>query len=172
MDYSPLLSGVRKLVDLHQFSDWLASTPFSIAIQSKTWAIPAIQTVHILGLALVITAALVLALRYAGAGLTAEALPQVARRFSRLIWWLLLVVAVSGTLLIVAEPGRTITNPVFYTKMILLAVAILITLWLAASARRVDEHPGPLHKAGAAVSMLLWVAIIFCGRFIAYIESY
>jgi hypothetical protein len=158
-------------VDLHQFSDWLSATPFSLAIQGKAWAIPAIQTVHILGLALVITAALILALRFAGSGLTAEALPQLAGRFTRLIWWLLLLVAASGILLIVAEPGRTITNPVFYVKMILLAVAILVTLWLAATARRIGEDPGALHKAVAAFSVLLWVGIIFCGRFIAYIES-
>lgn len=158
-------------MDLHQFSNWLSSTAFSVAIQSKTWAIPAIQTVHILGLALVITAALVLALRFVGAGLTAEALPELAGRFTRLIWWLLLLVAASGILLIVAEPGRTITNPVFYAKMILLAVAILLTLWLASAARRAAEQPGALHKAGAALSVLLWASIIFCGRFIAYIES-
>jgi hypothetical protein len=156
---------------MHQFSEWLSSTPFSLAIQGKSWAIPAIQTVHILGLALVMTSALILALRFAGTGLTAEALPDLARRFSRLIWWLLLPVAASGILLIVAEPGRTITNPVFYAKMILLAVAVLVTLWLTGAARRLAEQVGGLHKAVAAVSVLLWMGIIFCGRFIAYIES-
>ncbi len=158
-------------MDLHQFSGWLSATPFSIAIQSKSWAIPTIQTVHIVGLALVLTAALILALRFMGFGLTAEPLPQLARRYTRLIWLLLLVLLLSGALLITAEPGRTITNPVFYAKMIMLAVAILATLWLAGAARRHGEKPLGLHKVVAAISLLLWVGIIFAGRFIAYFES-
>lgn len=158
-------------MDLHQFSAWLSATPFSLLIQGTTWAIPAIQTVHILCLALVLTAALILALRFMGFGLSAEPLPQLAGRYTRMIWLLLVVLLASGSLLIVAEPGRTITNPVFYAKMIMLAVAIMATLWLGAAARRHGERPLGLHKFVAAFSLVLWVGIIFAGRFIAYFES-
>jgi high-affinity K+ transport system ATPase subunit B len=71
----------------------------------------------------------------------------------------------------VAEPGRTITNPVFYAKMVMLAVVVVITLWLSAVARRQFERPSGIHMVMAAVSMVLWIGIIFAGRFIAYIES-
>jgi hypothetical protein len=81
------------------------------------------------------------------------------------------VLAVTGGLLITAEPGRTITNPVFYVKMILLAAVILATLWLTAAARRVQK-PGALHLLIATLAVLLWIAIIFAGRLIAYIDSY
>jgi cytochrome bd-type quinol oxidase subunit 2 len=149
----------------------LSSTPFSVAIQGRSWAIPTIQTVHILGLALVLTAALILALRFVGVGLTSEPLAQLARRYTRLIWILLLVLLASGVLLIVAEPGRTITNPVFYLKMCLLATVILVTLWLASAARRYGDSPPGLHKLLAGITLVLWIGIIFCGRFIAYFES-
>lgn len=159
-------------MNLHEFSDWLSNTPFSQAIQVTSWAIPGIQVVHIICLAALLATALMFSLRIAGRGLVSEPLHLQAPRFARTILVLVAILLVDGALLITAEPGRTITNPAFYAKMILLAVALLITLWLARVGRRQLETPTSLHVAAAAFSMLLWVAIIFCGRFIAYIESY
>jgi hypothetical protein len=159
-------------VNLHAFSDWLSATPFSQAIQVTSWAIPGIQTVHLLGIAALFASALVVTLRVAGLGLASESLSSVARRFIKAIWYLLLVLLVSGALLITAEPGRTITNPVYYVKMIMLAVACCITLWLSKVSAREPGRPTAIHVAAAAFSMVLWVGIIFAGRFIAYVESY
>lgn len=159
-------------MDLNQFSDWLAATGLSQWIQTHSWAIPSIQVIHIIALSLLFAAALVVALRFAGRGLAAEPLHQLARRFTRAIWLLLVVLAASGILLIVAEPHRTVTNRVFYLKMIMLALAILVTLWLAASARHQHERVSGLHRAGAALTILLWIGIMFAGRFIAYYESF
>ncbi|MEO8307463.1 MAG: DUF6644 family protein [Pseudomonadota bacterium] len=159
-------------MNLHAFSDWLSATPFSQAIQVTSWAIPGIQTVHLLGIAILFSSALIVFLRVAGYGLTSETLPVVAQRFISAIWVLLLILLVSGLLLITAEPGRTITNPVFYAKMTMLALVICITLWLARVSRRQQVRPSALHIAVAAFGMLLWIGIIFAGRFIAYVESY
>jgi hypothetical protein len=159
-------------LDLYQFSDWLASTSLSQAIQLNLGAIPAIQTVHIVALSVLFAAALVLALRFAGRGLAAEPLHQLAARFTRLIWLMLLLLATSGLLLIVAEPHRTIANAMFYAKMIMLAVVIGLTLWLAAAARQQHERVSGLHRAVASLTILLWIGIMFAGRFIAYYESF
>ena len=158
-------------MDLHQFSDWLSATSFSQAIQVTSWAIPGIQTVHIIALSALFACALVIALRFAGRGFAIEPLSRLAARYSTAIWLLLLVLLASGSLLIIAEPGRTITNPVFYLKMSMLAVVALLTLWLSRVARR-DARPAPLHVFAAALTMLLWTGIMFAGRFIAYVESY
>src|SRR5688572_24609406 len=100
-------------------------------MQFSRWAIPTIQIVHILALSLLFAAALIVGLRFWGKGLTVEPLHLLARRFIRLIWLMAVVLALSGLLLIVAEPHRTISNPVFYLKMILLLVAVVITAWLS-----------------------------------------
>lgn len=157
---------------MHQFGDWLSGTAFSQAIQVSTWAIPGIQTVHIICLATLFATALVFSLRIAGRGLSAEPLHQLAPRLTRAIWLLLVVLLLTGALLIIAEPGRTITNPVFYAKMSMLLVVIAITLWLARVSRRQGESPTAVHVAAASIAMLLWVGIIFAGRLIAYVESY
>lgn len=159
-------------MNLHEFSDWLSNTPFSQAIQTTSWAIPSIQVVHIICLSALLASALMFALRIAGRGLVNEPLHLQAPRFARAIAVLTVALLISGTLLITAEPGRTITNPAFYAKMIMLAIALTITLWLTHVSRRQLEAPKGVHVAAAAFTMLLWVGIIFCGRFIAYVESY
>jgi hypothetical protein len=159
-------------VNLHQFSDWLSNTPFSQAIQTTSWAIPSIQVVHIICLAALFATALMFTLRIAGRGLVSEPLHLQAPRFARAICILTFILLIDGSLLITAEPGRTITNPAFYAKMIMLVIALAITLWLTGVSRRQLETPKGGHVAAAVFAMLLWVGIIFCGRFIAYIESY
>lgn len=159
-------------MDLIQFSDWLSSTAPSQAIQISRGAIPGIQTVHIVALSLLFAAALVLSLRIAGRGLAAEPLQQLSQRFARLIWVLLAVLVVSGGLLILAEPGRTLTNPVFFAKMIMLVIVVTLTAWLASAVRRGVTQPSGLMVAAATLCMLLWIGIIFAGRLIAYYEPY
>jgi hypothetical protein len=159
-------------VDLQQFNDWLTSTGLSQAIQLSTWAIPSIQTVHILALALLFAAALVVGLRFWGKGLAVEPLHLLAQRFIRLIWLLVVVLAVTGLLLIVAEPHRTLGNSVFYLKMVLLLVAIVITAWLSSVSTRQHDRVSGAHRIAAALTVLLWIGIMFAGRFIAYYDPY
>ncbi|MFO7324307.1 MAG: hypothetical protein DIU62_001200 [Pseudomonadota bacterium] len=159
-------------MDLQQISDWLTSTGLSQAIQLSTWAIPTIQTVHILSLALLFAAALIVGLRFFGRGLAVEPLHLLARRFIRLIWLLVVVLAVTGLLLIIAEPHRTIGNPVFYLKMVLLLVAIVVTAWLSSVSSRQHDRLTGVHRFAAALSVVLWIGIMFAGRFIAYYDPY
>jgi hypothetical protein len=159
-------------MSLHAFSDWLAVTSLSQLIQTTSWAIPGIQTVHIIALALVFTSALILGLQVIGRGLSEQPSPTFAKRYGRLIWIPLGVLLVSGGLLIIAEPGRTITNPAFYVKMALLVLAIALTRFLVGAAGRVGGRPSPGLVAAAAGSLLLWSGIIFAGRLIAYVQSY
>lgn len=150
------------------FSHWLSHTPLSQVIQRTHGAIAGIQVVHIICLATLVGLALGLSLRVAGRGFTAEPLRSLAGRFIPAMWICLGVLLASGSLLIIAEPFRTIRNPMFYTKMSLLLVAIVITLWLSSVARREPEAPTIPRAAVAALYMLVWFGIIVAGRFIAY----
>jgi hypothetical protein len=155
-------------MSLIAFSRWLEATSVSQVIQTTSWAIPGIQVVHILCLATLFALALNLSLRVAGRGLVLEPSRSLAARFVLAMWMCLGLLLVSGSLLIIAEPSRTITNRVFYIKMCLLVVAIALTLWLQAVARREPERPTRLHVAVAALCMLVWTGIIVAGRYIAY----
>jgi hypothetical protein len=155
-------------MNLVALSHRLSSTPLSQLIQTTSWAIPGIQVVHILCLATLFALALSLSLRFAGRGLAAEPLRSLAARFVPVVWGCLALLLLSGSLLIIAEPERTITNQVFYIKMGLLLLAIVVLLWLTAEARREPERPSRVKVAVATVWMLIWVGIIIAGRYIAY----
>lgn len=159
-------------VEASSFAVRVSETALSQAIQVTSWAIPAIQTVHIIALATLFGCALVLALRFMGRGLAAEPLQRISSRFTPLIWKLLLVLLLSGALLIIAEPGRTLTNPVFFAKMAMLVIVCGLTLWMSGVARRDTGRLSPLHTVVACCTLLLWSGIIVAGRFIAYVESY
>src|SRR5690349_11080138 len=107
-------------MNLVSFSRWLEATRFSQVIQTTSWAIPGIQVIHILCLATLFALALNLSLRVAGRGLALESSRSLAGRFVPAMGVCLILLLVSGSLLIIAEPSRTITNPMFYIKMSLL----------------------------------------------------
>ena len=159
-----------------EFCNWLAKTPLSVGIQSTPWAIPAVQTVHILCIAIVVTYNGMLDLRLMGVAGKSRTVAEMAGDFMQWIWGALSVLALTGVIMIVGEPARELTNPAFWLKMSLLAVVFSLTLflhravkrdskyWEASEARRVSA------KAFAAVSILLWICVLAAGRWIAYVE--
>jgi hypothetical protein len=156
------------MTNMREFSSWLAATALSQLIQNTHWAIATIQVIHILCLATLFALALNLSLRIAGRGLVAEPLASLAGRFVPAIWLCLGVLLLTGALLITAEPQRTISNPAFYTKMMLLLVAVALTLWMASVARRQPDKPTTARVVLATLYMLIWTGIIIAGRYIAY----
>jgi hypothetical protein len=165
------------LHSLQSFSNWLASTALSQQLQTTEWIIPATQCVHIVAVAAVVTSALMLDLRLFGWRWQSQTVAAVTRRFVPVIWWSLPILLASGAILIIAEPGRALLNPVFLLKMSLLTGAILITLVcqlpLAKDGGFWDSSPARRRWARtiAALSVPFWIGIVFAGRWIAYVQA-
>src|SRR3984893_3074137 len=162
---------------LSAFSKWLAETPPRHPLQPTTWVIPSLQTIHILSVAAVFSAAILVDLRIWRLLERDQPLPDVARRFLPTIWPVLLILLVTVSLLIVGEPRRSLLNSTFYLKMALLVVAIALTAGLQ---RTISSSPNFWDRdltrliAGrfaAAVSILVWCGILFAGRWIAYTQA-
>jgi hypothetical protein len=169
---------------LIDFCSWLQQSPFSQILQNVEWIVPAVQTVHILCIGAVISAALALALRQFGLLAADQPLTRVAAQFLRVIWLALPILLVTGALLIAAEPRRSLASPAFQLKMALLVcVAGLLLLYQSRIGRLARSSTGAAtgaagaaaiaatFRAGKAITvgaLLLWVGIIFAGRWIAY----
>jgi hypothetical protein len=169
---------------LIDFCSWLQQSSFSQILQNVEWIVPAVQTVHILCIGAVISAALALALRQFGLLAADQPLTRVAAQFLRVIWLALPVLLVTGSLLIAAEPRRSLASPAFQLKMALLVcVAGLLLLYQSRIGRLARSNTGAATGAAGAgatsaafrpgkvitlVALLLWVGIIFAGRWIAY----
>jgi hypothetical protein len=162
---------------LSEFCRWLAATPLSHTIQAAGWIIPALQTVHILSVAVVFSSAILVDLRIWRLLGRDVPLPEVARRFLPAIWPILLILLITGSLLITGEPRRSLLNSTFYLKMTLLAIAILLTAGLQrsiASSPDFWDRDRTRRIAGqfaATVSILVWCGILFAGRWIAYTQA-
>ncbi len=132
--------------------------------------IAGIQMVHIICLACVFALALAVALRLAGRGFESESIDSLCRRFVPAIWVCVALLLVTGALLIIAEPGRSLPKPVFYIKMALIILALIMTSAIARRARRAERAgaTAPVSRTMAVVYMLVWCSVIVAGRMIAY----
>jgi len=158
------------------FAKWLAATALSHTIQTACWVIPALQTIHILGIAVLFFSAVIVDLRLWRVLQRDVPLKDVAGRFLPVIWPVVLILLVTGSLLIVGEPRRSLLNTTFYLKMTLLAFAIVLTialqwsLWSAPEFWEKNRGGRIAVRIVATLSILVWCCIIFAGRWIAYTQ--
>lgn len=160
-----------------QFSEWLAGTELSLLFSTVSWIVPLVQTIHILAIAIVIASMAMLNLRVVGIAGRSHGVGQMAERFLPWMWRALPVLVATGAMLIVAEPPRSLLNPLFQAKMGLLLAVVLLTVgfqaMLKAQGARWDTDDGVTAGARlvAVLSLILWIAIIFAGRWIAYVDT-
>jgi hypothetical protein len=160
---------------VREFAVWLATTPPSVFIQEhNTWAIPAIQSIHIVGIGVVMGSVLMISLRILGWTWTDQTLQQTAQRFGPWLTGALWLLLATGILMVIGEPVRELVTFSFWLKMALVAFGATIVVTFQRTLRR---HPQQweqtlgqraLIKALAIVTLLVWSAIIVLGRLIAY----
>jgi hypothetical protein len=139
-------------------------SPFAF-IADHPWAYPALESVHVFGVALLVGNLLALELRVWG---RVPELPVVA--LARLSLSIAIVgflcAAASGLLMFASQPGELLANRAFTIKMGLVACAgINAALFHARDGlRKLDA----LARTQTALSLGLWIAVMICGRWIAY----
>jgi hypothetical protein len=157
-----------------RFCEWLADTPWSIALHESTWGYPLVESVHVLALCLFVGLAVMLDLRLLG--VTMRSAP-VSETVDRLFPWTaagFVVMVVSGSLLFYAIPVRTFHNIFFRVKVAMLLLAGLnvwafhSTVYRKVADWNLDPVPPRRARIAAGVSLTLWAGIIVAGRMIAY----
>jgi len=160
---------------LHSFANWLAGTPPSVALATTSWVVPATQTVHIVAIAILFSSVLMVGLRVMGWPVRGETPKASVERFGPWFWAALVVLAITGTILIVTEPPRELLTISFWLKMSVLAVGVAIAvLFLRSIHRNADSWKratGPRRKMMGIITLFVWCLVIVLGRFIAYDEQ-
>ena len=154
-------------------SEWLQGTSLSNAIAARAWIVPASQSIHILAIGIVMASIAMLDLRLAGFIGREQSMRTLTLRFYPWIWGALAVLLVTGIVQTLAEPARELLNWIFWTKMGLVVAAVLVTMpirSLLEDCRYRDLAPRKraIVRACAVTSLVFWVAIVVCGRWIAY----
>jgi hypothetical protein len=149
---------------------WLEATSLSTWLRESPslWAFPFVLILHTVGLAFFVGTNVAWDVRVLGfsLGIPLEAL----RRYFLMMWAGFWINAFSGVLLLIAYPTKSLTNPLFYAKLALIAFGVVMAFRIRRDvnglAARADAPP--MARMLAAVSLVCWVAVIFAGRLLAY----
>jgi hypothetical protein len=161
---------------LHDAQNWLvaaieAHSPVATMMRSA-WAWPIVESLHFIGLCLLIGAIGSFDLRLLG---LARRVPIAAMH--RLIPWGIAgfaLNAATGLLFVLTEPDQYIYNPSFHLKVLSLAIAgVNASLFYVTSYRQVFGTSPSLDaprraKTIALVSLCAWMTVIVCGRLITF----
>jgi hypothetical protein len=134
-------------------------------IATHAFAYPLLEVLHIVGIGLLLGSLVLFELRVwgLGAALPVEALARLALPLTLAGF---AVAAASGSLMFASQPQELIANRVFVIKMSLVCLAGLnaASFHARGGAARLDRAA----RAQTLLSLGLWLAVIFCGRWIAY----
>lgn len=163
---------------LESFAAWLGATPFSAFVAGQAWVVPSVQTVHILSVAVVMGAVAIINLRTLGVLERGQTFAGLATRFVAPTLIAIVVLAATGFVLIAAEPTRAIFRYVFWAKLGLLLLALVLSglLLRGLKTRPVWSDaalPTPaLYRLLALVNLATWLAVIVAGRWIGYAQGW
>jgi uncharacterized protein DUF6644 len=151
----------------------LEASGFGAAIRQSIWLYPVANVGHVVAVVTFFAAVAVMDLRLLGA-FSASPPGVVIRNARRAAVAAFMAVAVTGSMLFTAEASHLALNPVFQTKVILILLGLAnVLLFEFFFGRRVAGYPpgAPLPavaRASATASLGLWLAVVACGRSIAY----
>jgi hypothetical protein len=155
------------------FFGWLEATALSQAMRGSLWMYPIVEIVHILGFVILVGSVAMFDLRILG---LSRALP-VQRLGRHLLRWSLaslLLIVPAGLMMFSAHPQDFTGNRIFLLKMLLIMVAAInAAMFHMGPYRSVDQWDALVSapfsaKLHAALSLLIWIAVISCGRLLAY----
>lgn len=151
---------------LATYLKWVESMSISTWVRTSTFGYPLLEIVHLIGIATLFGTVLLVDLSV----LTQRRRPPLEQWgpvVLRLTVIGFLIALGSGVLLLMARASEIGPNLAFWLKMLLLVLAGL-NAWLFHRQRGLTQTRGPI-RIQAAASILIWIAIIACGRLIAYV---
>lgn len=149
------------------FCRWCETTALAGLVRDSAWGLPAMLTVHLLGLALLSGASSLVDVRLLGVRFGDVSARALADGLGG--WWRagLAVVGISGALLFITEAQRCYDTPPFWAKLTFLAAALIWTATVRRWALDSGEDGG-LQRVAGGVSIGLWIATAILGRGVGF----
>ena len=160
---------------IKEFCDWLSTTNVSVAFQSANWFVPTVQTVHIISIAILLTAVYVVSFRLIGVTRGGQSLAVLTAKSTPWIWIALCVLLGTGILLTITEPARELLNWAFRVKMLMVIALAAILLVVQTRTRQSPEYwtESPTRRRAARAigiaAVIIGAGIVTAGRWIAYV---
>jgi hypothetical protein len=159
----------------HPILEWVKATPIGAFVRDTIWAFPVLQSLHFMGMTMLIGVVGAIDLRVLG---IARGLPiHPLHRFLPLAFVGFFLNMITGLMLFAHDPYVYAFNTSFRWKVFLILVAGLNALWFRLGVFIDVDKWGPgieasrLAKVISALSILIWIGVITAGRFIAFSPS-
>lgn len=159
---------------LLQFCAWLQDTPASTAIRESTAFWPILEGSHLLGMALMMAPVMMYDFRLIGVKWKADPVSKVKWSFLPVTFFGFALMFVTGAILFWSEPLKCYKSGYFRIKVVALILAGLNALVFHSTIDRTTAKwdmasPPPFRARIAGImSLTLWAAVIFAGRYTAY----
>ena len=148
--------------------DRLEQTWIGVAIRESLWLFPGIEAVHLLGLAMIGGAILVVDLRLLGVGLTRLTTGQVLASARPWFVGALILMFLTGVPLFLSEAVKCCFNDSFEVKMAALATGIVFTFAVRNRVAARNDAPVWVARVVALVSLAVWFTVAAAGRWIGF----
>ncbi len=157
-------------MSLLEFFQWLQYSSLLVEMRSSPWLFPVIASIHLLGLAVLGGAVLVVDLRLLGFGLSRQPVAQLARDTQPWLLAGLLVLLPTGALLFMCFATKCYYLTAFWVKLTCLFLVLLFTFSVRRRVVMADETnvSAIQSKLVALVSLSLWTSVALTGRLIGF----
>lgn len=158
------------MMNLLPFFQWCEASALGEAIRTSPWAFAVIESCHLLALAVIGGAVLIVDMRLLGFGLRDQDVADLAREASPWLVSSLVVMLVTGIGLFLSEATKCYYSTPFTVKMTCLALVMVFTFTVRRKATLANEgRVRPLYyKLVALVSLALWFGVGAGGRWIGF----
>jgi hypothetical protein len=142
-----------------------------VYIRDSSFGMPALQSVHLVGLTILLATVLLLNLRLAGVSMLDWPLPLLERQLRPWALGAISVVVGSGMIMFLGNPAKYLASYPFLFKMTALALAILLQFRMVRrlSTTGAGSRSRPRDIILAGLSLTLWFAVGWAGRAIAFV---
>lgn len=154
--------------------EWLQRTAVAVSIRDSLYSFPVLESIHVVGLALVFGTIAILDLRLLGLASTDRPVSRLMADLLKWTWAAFALTALTGSLMFSTNAVVYFHNTFFRAKMILLVLAAVNMLVFELTARKTmarwDGGPStpPVAKVVATLSLVIWVGVIVAGRVIGF----
>ena len=159
---------------LDSIVNWLGSSAINGMIQSTAWAWPTLESIHFVGLILMLGSLLIIDL--ALIGVLKGVSPEATHSLTKLVVVGFTANLITGILFIFGDPGRYFINISFQLKMVFLVLAGINAIWYIKKIAPTIEGASTFVATGATkvsglLSLVFWFLVLIFGRMIPYLGT-
>jgi hypothetical protein len=168
---SGMAGSIPNLVDLlSAISHW----PLSVAISTDYFWFPFFESIHVIAICLVVGSIFIVDLRLLGITSTKRPVTALANEILPWTWGAFVVAIIAGSMMFISKAPNYVADDYFRVKMLLILLAgINMAVFHLFTYRTVHQWDRDVPtvlgaKIAGAISLVLWIGVVFCGRWIGF----